>query len=95
MKHSLPLEALPLDEKFKKLFEEYKRNIQEQLLYDILVRFYFADWIRACDYEKMTSEQLVDAVMEVCKGIEKTYNYNLDDDINPNPFSGPFFDIEE
>ena len=92
MKHSLPLEELPLDEKFKKLFEEYKRNIQEQLLYDILVRFYFADWTRACDYQNMTAEEVVNAAMNVCHEIEKDYNYSIDDDINPTPFSGPYYD---
>lgn len=95
MKYDLQFDALSLDEKFKKLFDDYKREIQEKVLYDVLVRFYFADWTRACDYEKMTSEQIVNAVMEVCHKIEKDYNYNIDDDIFPNPFSGPYYDTED
>ena len=74
-------EELPIDEKFKSVFEEYKRQAQEQVLFDILTQFYFADWTRACDYEKMTSEEVVEAAMAVCKKIEEKYNYNIDDDI--------------
>lgn len=88
-------DALPIDEKFKKLFDEYKREIQEKVLYDVLIRFYFADWTRACDYENMTAEEVVNAAMEVCHKIEKDYNYDIDDDILPNPFSGPYYDIED
>ena len=74
-------EELPIDEKFKSLFEEYKRHVQEQVLFDVLTQFYFADWTRQCDYEKMTSEEVVEAAMAVCKKIEEKYNYNIDDDI--------------
>lgn len=88
-------DALPIDEKFKKLFNEYKREIQEKVLYDVLIRFYFADWTRACDYQNMTAEEVVNAAMEVCHKIEKDYNYDIDDDILPNPFSGPYYDMED
>ena len=74
-------EELPIDEKFKSLFEEYRRQAQEQVLFDVLTQFYFADWTRQCDYEKMTSEEVVEAAMAVCKKIEEKYNYNIDDDI--------------
>ena len=74
-------EELPIDEKFKSVFEEYKRQIQEGVLYDVLTQFYFADWTRACDYEKMTSEEVVEAVMSICKKLEEKYNYNLDNDL--------------
>lgn len=74
-------EELPIDEKFKSLFEEYRRQAQEQVLFDVLTQFYFADWTRQCDYEKMTSEEVVEAAMTVCKKIEEKYNYNIDDDI--------------
>lgn len=74
-------EELPIDEKFKSVFEDYKRQIQEGVLYDVLTQFYFADWTRACDYEKMTSEEVVEAAMSVCKKLEERYNYNLDYDL--------------
>lgn len=95
MNDKILFDALPIDEKFKKLFDEYKREIQEKVLYDVLIRFYFADWTRACDYENMTAEEVVNAAMEVCHKIEKDYNYDIDDDILPNPFSGPYYDIED
>ena len=95
MNDKILFDALPIDEKFKKLFDEYKREIQEKVLYDVLVRFYFADWTRACDYENMTAEEVVNAAMEVCYKIEKDYNYNIDDDILPNTFSGPYYDMED
>ena len=93
MNDKVLFDALPIDEKFKKLFDEYKREIQEKVLYDVLIRFYFADWTRACDYENMTAEEVVNAAMEVCHKIEKDYNYDIDDDILPNPFSGPYYDV--
>lgn len=74
-------EELSIDEKFKSLFEEYKRQAQEQVLFDVLTQFYFADWTRQCDYEKMTSEEVVEAAMAVCKKLEERYNYSLDDDL--------------
>lgn len=95
MNDKVLFDALPIDEKFKKLFDEYKREIQEKVLYDVLIRFYFADWTRACDYENMTAEEVVNAAIEVCHKIEKDYNYDIDDDILPNPFSGPYYDMED
>ena len=74
-------EELPIDEKFKSVFEEYKRQIQEQVLFDVLTQFYFADWTRACDYEKMASKEVVEAAMAVCKKLEERYNYNIDNDL--------------
>lgn len=74
-------EELPIEDKFKSLFEEYKRKAQEEVLYDVMTRFYFADWTRQCDYEKMTSEEVVEAAMAVCKKLEERYNYSFDDDI--------------
>ena len=79
-------EELPFKDKFKIIFKEYKKQIEENILYDILCRFYFADWTRACDYQNMTSEQLVEAVMSICHQLEKDYNYDFDDDIIPTPF---------
>lgn len=87
-----PLEEVSIENKLKNILKEYKRQVEEKVLYDVLVRFYFADWTRACDYEKMTSEEVVNAAMKVCKDIEKDYKYNIDDDILPNPFSGPYYD---
>ena len=74
-------EELPIEDKFKSLFEDYKKQVQEQVLYEVLTRFYFADWTRACDYEKMTTEEVVEAAMSICKKLEEKYNYNLDNDL--------------
>ena len=74
-------EELPIEDKFKSVFEEYRRKAQEEVLYDVMTQFYFADWTRACDYEKMTSEEVVEAAMAVCKNLEKRWNYSLDNDI--------------
>jgi hypothetical protein len=81
MNRKVSFEELPIEDKFKSLFEEYKRQVQEQVLFDILSQFYFANWTRPCDYKKMTSEEVVEAAMAVCKKIEEQYNYNLDDDL--------------
>ena len=81
MKDKVRFEELPIEDKFKSLFEDYKRLVQEQVLYDVLTSFYFADWTRKCDYEKMTSEEVVGATMSVCKKIEELYNYSIDDDL--------------
>ena len=74
-------EELPIEDKFKNLFAEYKRQVQEEVLFQVLTQFYFADWTRACDYNKMTSEEVVEAAMAVCKKLEEKYNYNLDNDL--------------
>lgn len=79
LKNKIPFEELPVEEQFKKVFENYERAIQEKVLYDILTAFYFADWTRKCDYDKMTSEEVVEAAMTVCKKLEEKYNYSLDD----------------
>lgn len=74
-------EELPIEDKFRSIFEDYRRQVQEQVLFDVLTRFYFADWTRACDYENMTSEEVVEAAMSVCKKLEEHYKYSLDDDL--------------
>lgn len=74
-------EELPIEDKFRSLFEEFKRHIQEEVLFHVLTQFYFADWTRACDYEKMTQEEIVEAAMAVCKKLEEHYNYNIDNDL--------------
>ena len=78
LKNKIPFEDLPIEDKFKKVFEDYKRQIEEQVLYDILTQFYFADWTRKCDYDKMTSEEVVEAAMDVCKHIETAYGFAFD-----------------
>jgi hypothetical protein len=77
----VPFEELPIEDKFKSVFEEYKRQIQEEVLYNVMVQFYFADWTRACDYEKMTPGEVVEAAMSVCRKIEEQYGYSLDNDL--------------
>ena len=78
MKNKIPFEELPIEDKFKKVFEEYRKQIEQEVLYDVLTGFYFADWTRKCDYDKMTSEEVVDAAMDVCKKIEDKYKFSLD-----------------
>lgn len=85
-KEKIEFNDLPIEDKFKYILEDYKKQIQEQVLFDVLIRFYFADWTRACDYTKMSSEEVVDAAMKVCKQVEKDYNYDFNDDIMPTPF---------
>ena len=82
LKNKIPFEDLPVEEQFKKVFETYKKQIQESVLYDVLTGFYFADWTRKCDYEKMTSEEVVAAVMKVCKQLEEKYKFSLDDELS-------------
>ena len=81
-KNKRPLEELPVEEQFQKVFDNYKRQIQEGVLFDVLTAFYFADWTRKCDYEKMTAEEVVEAAMAVCKKLEEKYHYNLDTEFN-------------
>ena len=81
MNRKVSFEELSMEDKFKSVFEEYKRQAQEQVLFDVLTQFYFADWTRACDYEKMTSKEVVEAAMAVCKKLEERYNYNIDNDL--------------
>lgn len=86
LKNKIPFEDLPIDEQFKKVFETYKKQIEHAVLYDVMTAFYFADWTRKCDYEKMTSEEVVNAAMAVCGRIEAKYNYSLDNDFGDITF---------
>ena len=86
LKNKIPFEDLSIEEQFKKVFGNYERIIQEKVLYDVLTGFYFADWTRKCDYDKMTSEEVVEAAMEVCRKLEKKYNYSLDDEFGDITF---------
>lgn len=81
MRNNVRFEDLPIDEKMKSLLEDYKRQVQENVLFDVMTQFYFADWTRKCDYDKMTSEEVVEAAMAVCKRLEDKYNYSLNDDL--------------
>jgi hypothetical protein len=80
LKNKIPFEELPVEEQFKQVFGNYERQAQERVLYDVLTEFYFADWTRKCDYDNMTSEEVVDAAMAVCKRLEEKYDYSLDDE---------------
>lgn len=84
LKSKIPFEDLSIEEQFKKVFGNYERTVQEKVLYDVLTEFYFADWTRKCDYGKMTSEEVVDATMAVCKKLEEKYNYSLSDEFRDN-----------
>ena len=80
VKDKVNFEELPIEVQMRHVFGNYKRQVQEGILYDILTEFYFADWTRKCDYDKMTSEEVVEAAIAVCKKIEEKYNYSLDDE---------------
>ena len=86
MESKVKFDELDIDEKFKYLLKDYKKQVQENVLFDILSRFYFADWTRGCDYSNMTSEEVVNSAMQVCRQIEKDYNYRYNDDIFDCPF---------
>ncbi len=86
LKNKIPFEDLPVEEQFKKVFGNYERQVEEKVLYDVLSEFYFADWTRACDYEKMTSEEVVEVAMTVCKKLEEKYNYSLDGEFSDITF---------
>lgn len=84
LKNKTVFEDLSIEDKFKSVFGEYERAVQERVLYDVLTEFYFADWTRKCDYDKMTPEEVVEAAMAVCEKLEKKYNYSLDDYLGGN-----------
>ena len=89
VKDKFSFEEHSVEYKFKLAFEEYKKEIQEQVLFDVMTAFYFADWTRACEYEKMTSQEVMLAAMSVCKKLEEKYNYSLDTefaDVRPMPW---------
>jgi hypothetical protein len=86
LKNKIPFEDLSVDEQFKKVFGNYERLIQKKVLYDVLTEFYFADWTRKCEYDKMTSEEVVDAAINICKKLEKKYMYSLDDEFGDITF---------
>ena len=86
LKNKIPFEDLPIEDKFKAIFEEYRRQIQEGVLFDVMTAFYFADWTRKCDYDKMTSEEVVEAAMAVCRRLEAKYKYSLNDEFSDITF---------
>lgn len=65
---------------------DYRRQVQENVLCDILMRFMFADWTRRQEYTKLTGEDVVNKVATICKQIETDYSYSLEDDLFPLPF---------
>jgi hypothetical protein len=78
MKNKISFEELSIENKFKKVFDDYRKQIEHEVLYDVMTGFYFADWTRKCDYEKMTSEEVVKAAMEVCRKLETNYGFDFD-----------------
>ena len=86
LKNKIPFEELPIEDKFKKVFEDYRKQIERGVLYDVLTGFYFADWTRKCDYENMTSEEVVEAAMAVCRKIETLYGYDFDNNFRDITF---------
>ena len=65
----------------KEAIDEHDRKIEERVLFDILSYLYFQDWTRACDYNKMTKEEIIQAYTNTCKEIEQRYNYNYSRDL--------------
>ena len=84
MRNKVDFQELSIEEQVNKVLENYKKQIEHAVLYDVLTAFYFADWTRKCDYDNMTSEEVVDAAMAVCKKLEEKYNYSLDDEFRDN-----------
>lgn len=92
-KDRFDFDSMPIDSQLAYVLKNYKRQIETKVLYDILVRFYFADWTRQCNYENMTQEELIQCMMDVCKKIEKDYKYSVDDDLYPMPWGGDDYDL--
>lgn len=65
----------------KEAIDEHDRNLTEQILFDILSDLYFQNWTRACNYEKMTKKDIIEAYTNTCKEIEKRYNYDYINDL--------------
>jgi hypothetical protein len=86
MRNKVDFQELSIEEQVNKVLENYKKQIERAVLYDVLTAFYFADWTRKCDYDNMTSEEVVDAAMVVCKKLEEKYNYSLDDEFSDITF---------
>ena len=86
MNNKIDFQELSIQEQVNTVLKNYERQIEEKVLFDVLTAFYFADWTRKCDYEKMTSEEVVDAAMAVCKKLEEKYNYSLDDEFRDITF---------
>ncbi len=86
MRTKVDFQELSIEEQVNKVLENYKKQIEHAVLYDVLTGFYFADWTRKCDYDNMTAEEVVDAAMVVCKKLEEKYNYSLDDEFSDITF---------
>ena len=86
MRNKVDFQELSIEEQVNKVLENYKKQIEHAVLYDVLTEFYFADWTRKCDYDKMTPEEVVDAALSVCKKLEEKYNYSLDDEFSDITF---------
>lgn len=65
----------------KDAIDKHDRNLTEKILFDVLSILYFQDWTRACDYEKMTKEEIIQAYTNTCKKIEQRYNYDFTNDL--------------
>ena len=86
MNNKIDFQELSIQEQVNTVLKNYERQIEEKVLFDVLTGFYFANWTRKCDYDNMTSEEVVEAAMEVCRKIEEKYNYSLDDEFSDITF---------
>jgi DNA-directed RNA polymerase subunit F len=84
MRNKVDFQELSIEEQVNKVLENYKKQIEHAVLYDVMTAFYFADWTRKCDYDNMTSEEVVEAAMSVCRKLEEKYKYSLIDEFRVN-----------
>ena len=65
--------------RFKKLLNEFEREIEERVLFDVLSILYFQDYNKQCNYDNLTGSEVVEMQHKVLKEIEKRYNFKLND----------------
>lgn len=66
-----------LNDNLHDFLANYKSDITENILIDILCRLYFLDCNRECNYAKMQASEIVMIYHEELKKIEKDYNFDL------------------
>lgn len=76
-------EKYQIDKELFKALKEHDRKIEERVLFDVLGILYFQDYNRACDYDKMTGAEVVEAQHKILKEIQERYNYDFDRDFRP------------
>ena len=77
------LESKQIDKDLFEALKEHDRKIEERVLFDVLGILYFQDYNRACDYDKMTGAEVVEAQHKILKEIQERYSYDFDRDFRP------------